>query len=101
MVAFKSTRKAVVVNVNRQRGAIQADGSKCPFDNAILFDVKHSLYSREQRLSIKAELQIRKKVMLDADFPSQEIIDEFFQSPIEMTHLKLDWNQPNVIKFLV
>lgn len=56
---------------------------------------------REQRLSIKSELQIRKKALTDDNFPSQEIIDEFFQTPIEMKHLELDWSQPNVIKFLV
>lgn len=39
--------------------------------------------------------------MSDENFPSQEIIDEFFQMPIEMAHLKLDWSQPNVVKFLV
>lgn len=38
---------------------------------------------------------------MDKNFPSQEIIDEFFQSPIEMGQLKLDWSQPNVVKFLV
>lgn len=56
---------------------------------------------REQRLNIKAELQIRKKALMDENFPSQEIIDEFFQPPIGMADLDLNWNQPNVVKFVV
>lgn len=56
---------------------------------------------REQRLSIKSELQIRKKALVVDNFPSQEIIDEFFQTPIQMTDLRLNWSQPNVVKFLV
>lgn len=47
------------------------------------------------------ELQIRKKCMEIADFPSEQIIDEFKQEPIEMSGLSLNWQQPNVIKFLV
>lgn len=47
------------------------------------------------------ELQIRKKCIEIADFPSTKIIDEFKQKPIEMTNLNLDWQQPSIIKFLV
>lgn len=47
------------------------------------------------------ELQIRKKCMDIADFPSQEIIDEFKQSPVEMSNLNLNWKQPDIVKFLV
>lgn len=47
------------------------------------------------------ELQIRKKCMEMADFPSEQIIDEFKQQPIEMSDLNLNWQQPNIIKFLV
>lgn len=39
--------------------------------------------------------------MLDEGFPSQEVIDEFMQEPIEMTSLQLGWCQPNVVKFVV
>lgn len=47
------------------------------------------------------ELQIRKKCMEVADFPSQAIIDEFTQEPIPMDSLNLRWKQPDLVKFLV
>lgn len=39
--------------------------------------------------------------MVDDAFPSQEIIDEFLQDPGPVTSLRLDWCQPNVVKFVV
>lgn len=39
--------------------------------------------------------------MQSDDFPSEEIIDEFMQKPIDMSPLQLDWRQPNVVKFVV
>lgn len=60
-----------------------------------------NLSSREKRLALKSELQIRKKAMVNEDFPSQEIIDEFMQVPIDMSTLQLGWFQPNVVKFVV
>lgn len=39
--------------------------------------------------------------MQTVDFPSEEIIDEFMQTPIDMSPLQLDWGQPNVVKFVV
>lgn len=56
---------------------------------------------REKRLALKSELQIRKKALHNDEFPSQEIIDEFMQEPIDMTPLQLGWSQPNVVKFVV
>lgn len=35
------------------------------------------------------------------DFPSEEIIDEFMQDPIDISPLQLNWGQPNVVKFVV
>lgn len=58
-------------------------------------------YRREKRLAIKSELQIRKKALQRDDFPSEEIIDEFMQEPIDMSSLQLDWSQPNMVKFVV
>lgn len=57
--------------------------------------------NRDKRISIKMELQIRKKCMEVNDFPSQEIIDEFKQAPIVMDNLNLKWKQPDLVKFLV
>lgn len=39
--------------------------------------------------------------MQSDDFPSEEIIEEFMQEPIDMSPLQLDWCQPNVVKFVV
>lgn len=52
-------------------------------------------------MALKSELQIRKKAMQCDDFPSEEIIDEFMQDPIDMSPLQLDWSQPNLVKFVV
>lgn len=102
MDVFKSMPKVDVVSANRQRDVMQVFGSEFNLFSTVK-DLENYIFanSREQRLSIKSELQIRKKAMIDDNFPSQEIIDEFFQAPIEMDQLKLDWNQPNVVKFLV
>lgn len=59
------------------------------------------MFNRDQRLAIKAELQIRKKAMQIDNFPSQEVIDEFLQEPSDLTGLDLRWKQPNLVKFLV
>ncbi|TMW47737.1 hypothetical protein DOY81_007193 [Sarcophaga bullata] len=55
---------------------------------------------KEERISIKAELTLRKKALADANFPSKEIIEEFLEQPKEIPRLKLDWGQPNMIKFV-
>lgn len=52
-------------------------------------------------MALKSELQIRKKAMINEEFPSKEIIDEFMQVPIDMTALQLGWFQPNLVKFVV
>ncbi|XP_017862030.1 PREDICTED: flap endonuclease GEN [Drosophila arizonae] len=55
---------------------------------------------KEQRLSIKAELTLRKKALLDVDFPNEEIISEFLTQPAKLPNLVLDWRQPNIVKFI-
>lgn len=60
-----------------------------------------SFSSREKRLALKSELQIRKKAMVNEEFPSKEVIDEFMQEPIDMAALQLGWFQPNLVKFVV
>ncbi|XP_064547433.1 flap endonuclease GEN [Drosophila montana] len=55
---------------------------------------------KEQRLSIKAELTLRKKALLDVEFPNEEIISEFLTEPPTLPNLKLDWRQPNIVKFI-
>lgn len=66
-----------------------------------LFFIRISIGFREKRLALKSELQIRKKAMVNEEFPSKEIIDEFMQDPIDMTALQLGWFQPNTVKFVV
>lgn len=63
--------------------------------------IKFYFFYRENRLAIKAELSIRNKALLDAKFPSQEIIDEFMDRPTNLPPLNLKWKQPNLVKFLV
>lgn len=52
-------------------------------------------------MAIKSELSIRQKAMMDKEFPSEAVIDEFLGRPIEVPTLDLNWKQPNVVKFLV
>lgn len=61
----------------------------------------HNYLFRNKRLAIKSELQIRKKAMVDKEFPSQQIIDEFLVRPCTLPKLDLAWKQPNMIKFMV
>lgn len=56
---------------------------------------------RYKRLAIKTELQIRKKAMLNEDFPSEDIIDEFMQKSNDTNVTDIEWCQPNMIKFIV
>lgn len=49
---------------------------------------------------IKAELQIRKKALQNHDFPSEDIINEFLQSPQMPEKLCMTWQQPNIVKFV-
>ncbi|XP_039967282.1 flap endonuclease GEN isoform X1 [Bactrocera tryoni] len=55
---------------------------------------------KEERLSLKAELSLRKKAMMDPFFPSEEIIAEFLNEPSTVPTLALTWRQPNIIKFV-
>ncbi|XP_068142867.1 flap endonuclease GEN [Drosophila tropicalis] len=55
---------------------------------------------KEQRLSIKAELTLRRKALLSADFPNEEVIAEFLTEPDSLPQLKLNWQQPNLVKFI-
>ncbi|XP_063696741.1 flap endonuclease GEN-like [Culicoides brevitarsis] len=57
---------------------------------------------KEQRLIIKAELQIRKKALVQEDFPQEDIIEEFLQEPQlpDSRELDMDWKQPNIVKFV-
>ncbi|XP_037811751.1 flap endonuclease GEN [Lucilia sericata] len=55
---------------------------------------------KEERLSIKAELAMRKKALADPKFPSEEIIEEFLKQPTDVPKLQLHWRQPNMVKFI-
>ncbi|XP_061392521.1 flap endonuclease GEN [Musca vetustissima] len=55
---------------------------------------------KEERLSIKAELTLRKKALADPTFPSEAIIEEFLKQPKAIPKLDLRWRQPNMVKFI-
>ncbi|KAH8320218.1 hypothetical protein KR067_003589 [Drosophila pandora] len=55
---------------------------------------------KEQRLSIKAELALRRKALVDSTFPNEEIIAEFLSEPSTIPNLNLNWRQPNLVKFI-
>lgn len=55
---------------------------------------------KEKRLTVKAELAIRRKALQDPYFPSEEIICEFLRAPKQPDRLDVDWHQPNVVKFI-
>ncbi|XP_055589047.1 flap endonuclease GEN isoform X2 [Uranotaenia lowii] len=55
---------------------------------------------REKRNGIKAELDIRRKALVDPQFPPEAIIDEFTVRNCELPALDLEWKQPNLVKFI-
>ncbi|XP_053955267.1 flap endonuclease GEN [Anastrepha ludens] len=55
---------------------------------------------KEERLSLKTELMLRKKALADPSFPSEEIITEFLNEPTTMPRLNMIWQQPNIVKFV-
>ncbi|XP_020814673.1 flap endonuclease GEN-like [Drosophila serrata] len=55
---------------------------------------------KEQRLSIKAELALRRKALLAPEFPNEEIIAEFLSEPATIPNINLNWRQPNLVKFI-
>ncbi|KAH8246236.1 hypothetical protein KR038_006136 [Drosophila bunnanda] len=55
---------------------------------------------KEQRLSIKAELALRRKALLAPEFPNEEIIAEFLSEPDTIPSINLNWRQPNLVKFI-
>jgi flap endonuclease GEN len=55
---------------------------------------------RDQRLALKAELQIRRKALIDPDFPSQEVIAEFIDRPSRITSANFKWEQPKMVRFV-
>nr|XP_016936091.2 flap endonuclease GEN [Drosophila suzukii] len=55
---------------------------------------------KEERLSIKAELALRRKALQSPDFPNEEIIAEFLNDPATIPNLNLNWRQPNLVKFI-
>ncbi|KAH8247985.1 hypothetical protein KR032_004466 [Drosophila birchii] len=55
---------------------------------------------KEQRLSIKAELTLRRKALLAPEFPNEEIIAEFLSEPDTIPSINLNWRQPNLVKFI-
>lgn len=55
---------------------------------------------KKQRLTLKAELAIRKKALLDPDFPSKDIIKEFLDRPAKIKPFELSWRKPNLFLFI-
>ncbi|KAH8278244.1 hypothetical protein KR044_006951 [Drosophila immigrans] len=70
------------------------------FISNVYYIVVYYFKLREQRLAIKAELMLRKKALTDANFPNEEIISEFLSEPDIVPNLNLDWQQPNIVKFV-
>ncbi|XP_055620255.1 flap endonuclease GEN-like [Toxorhynchites rutilus septentrionalis] len=53
-----------------------------------------------ERLQIRAEMEIKRKSWLTPNFPSEAIIDEFMVRPRKLPPLDLGWKQPNMVKFI-
>lgn len=56
---------------------------------------------RDDRLSMKNELQIREKALKDKDFPSTQVIHEFKKKLEPPKTFDRSWKQPNIVKFVV
>ncbi|KFB45998.1 AGAP002669-PA-like protein [Anopheles sinensis] len=55
---------------------------------------------KQQRANVKAELDIKRKALMDPAFPHEPIIEEFLTRPCELPKLDLSWRQPNLVKFI-
>ncbi|KAL9906409.1 XPG-like endonuclease [Glossina fuscipes fuscipes] len=55
---------------------------------------------KDERLSLKSEILLRRKALADLSFPNEEVIKEFLTQPDEIPKLQLSWNQPNIVKFI-
>ncbi|XP_055547531.1 flap endonuclease GEN isoform X2 [Wyeomyia smithii] len=55
---------------------------------------------QQQRLNIKAEMDIKRKAVQNPEFPPEAIIHEFMVRPCDMPTLDLQWKQPNLVKFI-
>ncbi|XP_053693765.1 flap endonuclease GEN [Sabethes cyaneus] len=55
---------------------------------------------QQQRLNVKAEMDIKRKAVQNPNFPPEAIINEFMTRPCEMPILDLHWKQPNLVKFV-
>lgn len=45
-------------------------------------------------------MDIRKKALVDLNFPSSEIIEEFLKVPSEIPNISKDWKSPNIVSFV-
>ncbi|XP_053949329.1 flap endonuclease GEN-like [Anastrepha ludens] len=55
---------------------------------------------KEERLSLKTELELRKKALTDPSFPSKKVITEFLNEPTTAPRLNIIWQQPNMVTFV-
>ncbi|XP_054726219.1 flap endonuclease GEN-like [Anastrepha obliqua] len=55
---------------------------------------------KEERLSLKTELELRKKALTVPSFPSEKVITEFLNEPTTAPRLNVIWQQPNIEKFV-
>lgn len=55
---------------------------------------------KEERLSLKTELELRKKALTDPSFPSNEVIMEFLNEPATAPGLDMIWQEPNIEKYV-
>ncbi|XP_014203647.1 flap endonuclease GEN [Copidosoma floridanum] len=56
---------------------------------------------KKKCVELSGELAIRKKALMDENFPNQEIIDEFLLRKESVpSSLNLKWRKPNMIKFV-
>lgn len=57
---------------------------------------------REKRVLILNEVSLRKKALLDKNFPNQKLIDEFLiKKDLVPTKLDIKWKQPQINQFIV
>ncbi|KAJ8916059.1 hypothetical protein NQ315_010927 [Exocentrus adspersus] len=55
---------------------------------------------KEERLSIKNELNMRNKALEDPKFPDEDLVKEFLEKKDKVSQLNLNWKQPDIVKFI-
>lgn len=57
--------------------------------------------TKDRKVYVKNELNIRKKALELPIFPDEDLISEYLINNESVYNFNVDWKQPNIVKFIV